>query len=427
MVGQTTLEIFYYYPPRIHPNFFVTTLSPGPTPPPSGAGETRADELQRAFAVFNQVSAELTQAYEALQAKVASLTEELAVANGELRRQYQEKEALSDRLSSLLDALPAGVVLLDAGASVVAVNPAAMAMFGADMPGQHWGDIARQHLEPTLTVGEWLLGSRRVSIAESLLASADGKILLIHDVTAAHRMKSELERSQRLAAMGEMAASLAHQLRTPLAAALLYTANLGQAGVSDDARAKFSAKASGQLRRLERLIQDVLLFARGESIGRDVIPGSDLLAEAAQTVEPLMREHGLDFAAVDACHGAKIVGGRKALFGALINLLENAMQATPAGGKICLTGQRQGDQLLLSVRDTGPGVSPETQARIFEPFFTTKGQGTGLGLAIALGVARAHGGSIELNSRPGAGAEFIMTLPAGPAGDETELEQHGRT
>eukprot|EP00825_Cyclidium_porcatum_P041470 TRINITY_DN5455_c0_g1_i1.p4 TRINITY_DN5455_c0_g1~~TRINITY_DN5455_c0_g1_i1.p4 ORF type:complete len:146 (-),score=23.81 TRINITY_DN5455_c0_g1_i1:42-479(-) len=88
-----------------------------------------------------------------------------------------------------------------------------MAMFGTDMIGQHWGDVARAHLEPTLTVGEWLIGDGRVSIAESALPSAGGKILLIHDVTAAHRMKTELERNQRLAAMGEMAASLAHQLR----------------------------------------------------------------------------------------------------------------------------------------------------------------------------------------------------------------------
>lgn len=399
-----------------------------PTPQAPAAildSEAKTAELQRAFAMFNQVSAELTQAYEALQARVTSLTEELAIANGELRRQYQEKEALSERLSSLLDALPAGVVLLDSSAGVVAVNPAAMALFGTDMVGRHWGDVVRACLEPTLTVGEWQLDERRVSIAESMLASAGGKIMLIHDVTAAHSMKTELERSQRLAAMGEMAASLAHQLRTPLAAALLYTANLGQAGVPDEARVRFSEKASGQLRRLERLIQDVLLFARGESIGRDVISVSELLAEAAQTVEPLMREHGLVFAAVDACDGAQMVGSRKALFGALVNLLENAMQATPAGGKICLTGNRCGDLLRLGVRDSGPGISRETQARIFEPFFTTKGQGTGLGLAIALGVARAHGGAIEVVSEPGEGAEFVITLPVGSA--EIGIEENGGT
>jgi two-component system sensor histidine kinase FlrB len=248
-------------------------------------------------------------------------------------------------------------------------------------------------------------------MAESILPSGEGKILLIHDISSAQRMKEELERSQRLAAMGEMAASLAHQLRTPLAAALLYTSNLGQPGVSEEARARFSDKAAGQLRRLERLIQDVLLFARGESIGKDMIPASDLLHEAGQTVEPLMREHGLQFVTVDQCAEAIIVGGRKALFGALINLLENAMQATPAGGKICLAGKICGDSVRFSVTDSGLGVAQEKRDRIFEPFYTTKGQGTGLGLAIALGVLRAHGGNIEISSATAVGAEFVMTLP----------------
>jgi len=395
----------------MHPIILMTNpQSQAPEP----AVADKAAELQRAFAMFNQVSAELTQAYETLQGRVASLTEELAVANGELRRQYREKEALSERLSSLLDALPAGVVLLDQGARLTALNPAAIAMFGDDAIGRHWGDVVSRSLTPTLTVGEWSLGEARVAIAESSLPSGGGKLLLVHDITSAQQMKEELERSQRLAAMGEMAASLAHQLRTPLAAALLYASNLGQPGVSDEARARFSDKATGQLRRLERLIQDVLLFARGESIGRDVIPASELLADAAQTMEALMREHGIEFVSVDQCGTATIVGSRKALFGALVNLLENALQATPAGGKICLTGNFCKDWLTLSVLDNGPGIPADKRGRIFEPFYTTKGQGTGLGLAIALGVARAHGGTIEV-APASVGAEFLMTLPVAVA------------
>lgn len=383
-------------------------------PPPASVqldSQGKAAELQRAFDVFNQVSAELTHAYGELQAQVASLTEELALANGELRRQYQEKEALSERLSLLLNALPAGVVVLDGRARVTEANPAAKEMFGIQVEGQHWGDVTRAHLEPTLTIGEWLLEEKRVSVAESALALAGGKLLLVHDITAAHQMKTELERNQRLAAMGEMAAALAHQLRTPLAAALLYAGNLGQPGLPEEARARFADKTTSQLRRLERLIQDVLLFARGDSIGRDVMPASDLLLEAAHTVEPLMREHEIEFEYLDDCDNAILVGERKALFGAIVNLLENAMQVTSAGGRICLAGGRRGDGLLIAVRDTGPGIPPELQARIFEPFFTTRGQGTGLGLAIALGVARAHGGGIELRSELGVGAEFRIFLP----------------
>jgi two-component system sensor histidine kinase FlrB len=393
---------------------FFTEMGDAPQLP---APEIKAQELQRAFDVFNQVSLELTQAYEALQRRVESLTAELAVANGELRRQYQEKDALSERLSLLLQALPAGVVVLDSQSTVGEANPAALRMFGEAVIGCDWGVTAREVLQATDAPEEWLLGKKRLSIAESPLDSAGGRILVIHDITAAHELKANLERNQRLAAMGEMAASLAHQLRTPLATALLYSANLAQPELSETARARFAGKATEQLKRLERLIQDVLLFTRGESIGRETIPAVSLVGEVVQTVEPLCREKGVEFGVNSDVGDTIVMGSRKALSGALLNLLENALQACESmeeGRRVMRLAVEKNDRWLqISVRDSGPGIASETQARIFEPFFTTRGQGTGLGLAIALGVVRAHGGTIEVNSRPGEGAEFVMRLPAG--------------
>ena len=387
------------------------------------APELKAQQLQRAFDVFNQVSLELTQAYEGLQAKVESLTAELAVANGELRRQYQEKEALSERLSLLLNALPAGVVVLDSTARISEANPVARSMLGDSISGENWSALAESKLAATDAPDEWQLADRRVSIAESALDSAGGRILLIHDITVAHELKANVERHQRLAAMGEMAASLAHQLRTPLATALLYSANLARPELPDAARARFASKATEQLKRLERLIQDVLLFARGESIGRDVIPAAALIAEAAQTLEPLCRDKGVDFSVCAEVGEVQIVGSRKALGGALLNLLENALQASEVrhdgSAKVCLKAVVYGRNVLIHVQDSGKGIAPEVQARIFEPFFTTRGQGTGLGLAIALGVARAHGGTIEVSSTPEQGSDFVLRLPAVTMADES--------
>ena len=387
--------------------------------PQTSANESKAEELQRAFAVFNQVSHELTQAYMALQARVESLTSELAVANGELRRQYQEKEALSERLSLLLNALPAGVVALDSAARVGEANPAARQMFGDAVLGGEWSRVQAE-LIATEAPDEWLLGARRVSIAESPLDSAGGRLLLVHDITAAHALKANAERNQRLAAMGEMAASLAHQLRTPLATALLYSANLAQPDLSETARTRFAGKAAEQLRRLERLIQDVLLFTRGESLGRDRIELRSLLDEAAQTIAPLCAERGVRFVPTLEVGDFIMTGSRKALAGALINLLENALQACeaspPGDGQVTLAARVDQGLVSVSVRDSGVVMSADTQARIFEPFFTTRGQGTGLGLAIALGVARAHGGRISVQSRPGAGSEFILALPVASPG-----------
>lgn len=393
--------------------------------PQTSANESKAEELQRAFAVFNQVSHELTQAYTTLQARVESLTAELAVANGELRRQYQEKEALSERLSLLLNALPAGVVVLDSAARVGEANPAARQMFGDNLLGSEWPRLQAE-LVATEAPDEWQLGPRRLSIAESPLDSAGGRLLLVHDITVAHALKANAERNQRLAAMGEMAASLAHQLRTPLATALLYSANLAQPELSEVARARFAGKATEQLRRLERLIQDVLLFTRGESIGRDRIELRGLLEEAAQTIAPLCAERGVRFLPSLDVGDFIMTGSRKALAGALINLLENALQACeaspPGVAQVALEARVEEGQVSVTVRDSGVGMSTETQARIFEPFFTTRGQGTGLGLAIALGVARAHGGRISVQSRPGAGSEFILALPVAVPGNTLDVK-----
>lgn len=390
--------------------------------PPLSDDSSKTKELREAFAVFNQVSAELTLAYEQLQGKVGTLTAELAVANGELRRQYEEKEALSERLTLLLNALPAGVVALDAAGCVSELNPAARAMLGEGLLGLSWSAEVERRLEASDTPDEWWLGPmlgqgarRRITIAENLLSSSGVRILLLHDVTTAHEMKASLERNQRLAAMGEMAASLAHQLRTPLSAALLYSANLGKSGLSDEARARFATKATDQLSRLERLIHDVLMFTRGEEIGRERIRVSELFADALQSVEPVFREKNVALSVEPPAGEFIMVGSRKALASALVSLLENALQVSPPGASVFLHGALAESAgrgaVRLGVSDCGPGIAPDVLERVFEPFFTTRAQGTGLGLAIALGVARAHGGTIEARSILGRGTEFVLILP----------------
>lgn len=236
------------------------------------------------------------------------------------------------------------------------------------------------------------------------------------------RLREEAERNARLAAMGEMAAQLAHQLRTPLAAALLYAGNLENPDLPEASRIGIAQKTVGRLKHLERLIQDMLLFARGEVLGREEFAVADLLAELAHTFEPLARVRGVEFVAAPAPDGLAITGNRKALAGALTNLLENALQAVAAGGgKVGLGVTASAERIAFSVRDDGPGMPPDVVARLFEPFFTTRAEGTGLGLAIARGVARAHGGGIDVSSVPGTGTEFIFTVGRGAAATTTEM------
>ena len=393
----------------------------------------QAENLADAFRLFNRVSAELTEAYASLQNQAAGLTAELAQANGELRRQYQEKARLSERLALLLDALPAGVVVLDHAGTVEQCNPATDAIFGAAIRGAAWHALSTARLTATETSGEWTTGigvqEKRIAVAETDLDSAGGRIVLMHDVTAAHHVKRQAERNEHLASMGEMAAALAHQLRTPLAAALLYAGNLTRPGIAAEDRAALAEKTVARLKYLERLIQDMLIFARGESAGREWFEASALVTEVTQIVEPLARERGVDFTvSSDGAHPALIHGDRKAVMGAFINLLENALQACDAGGRVDLVADFDGAQITFRVRDDGRGVDPKVRGRLFEPFFTTRATGTGLGLAIARGVVRAHGGAIDLAADTRPGTEFIVHLPARPAVvDAAQVSDYGST
>ncbi len=352
-----------------------------------------AAQLAEAFALFSRASEELSTAYNALQGQVAQLTE---------------------RLTVLMGALPAGVVVVDRAGLVVQVNRAAESWFGGGLVGREWKTITSA-LQATETPGEVTLehGARRLSVSETALESGEERILLLHDVTETHHMRLAAERNERLAAMGEMVAGLAHQLRTPLAAALLYTGNLRQPELGPVERAKVVDRAIERLRYLERLIRDMLLFARGDSLGRQYFGVCDLAAELTNTLEPLARARQIAFSSRCECGDLELYGDRKALGGALTNLLENALQATPAGGavscEVCCMGDAGGVRFV--VRDNGRGIEPEVQERLFDPFFTTRAEGTGLGLAIARGVARGHGGDITLKSVPGQGSTFTLSIP----------------
>ena len=380
---------------------------------PAKAEVMDSAQLAEAFALFSRASEELSSAYNALQGQVAQLTE---------------------RLTVLMEALPAGVVVLDRAGLIVQVNRAVQQLFQRDMLGLRWPAVAAE-LQLTETPGEMELNTgettRRLSVSETALESGEEKIVLFQDITDTHRMRMAAERNERLAAMGEMVAGLAHQLRTPLAAALLYTSNLSQLELSGAARASVAARAVERLRYLERLIRDMLLFARGDSIGRQYFGVCDLATELTHTLEPLVRSRKIGFLCNCRCGNMQLYGDRKAIGGALTNLLDNAIQATEAGGTVSLevdcsqdNPDYSGGLVCFSVRDTGQGIAAEVQKRLFDPFFTTRAEGTGLGLAIARGVARGHGGDIVLESTPGKGATFIFQIPVATgdvsAGDKAE-------
>ena len=372
--------------------------------------------LEQAFAQFNAVSGQLIEAYNQLQGQVNVLNAQLDEANNELRRQLSNNAALAERLGMLLEALPAGVVELLADGRVHTENSAAEAMFGASVRGRCWPEVLAGFL-PTDIDNTFLLqrcgeqAARRITLQYQDLPELGGQIVLLHDVTHLHQLSSELAQQQKLASMGSMAASLAHQLRTPLATAMLYTANLRRPGLGEVERERFIDKSLARLKALEGLIQNMLSFVRGQVSEREMLDIAGLLEEVRTVVLPhyTAREVGLecDFALNEE---ARVAGDRKALSGILVNLLENALHFSGEGQRVGLSAWQEGG-VLVCVEDEGPGVADELLERVFEPFFTTRSGGTGLGLAIVKKVVEELHGSVRATNCEGGGACFTVRLP----------------
>ena len=222
----------------------------------------------------------------------------------------------------------------------------------------------------------------------------------------------ELARRERLSALGEMAAQLAHQLRTPLAAALLYVGHLARPGLAEADRLRFAEKALSRLRYLERLVQDMLSFVRGQQGAPGAVAVQGLLDELEQVMEPQATLQGVALQLASEPEPLVVWADRPAILGALINLMENALQASPPGSVIRLSVSSHGSPFVaFRVEDQGTGIAEDIKTRLFEPFFTTRGEGSGLGLAIVKQTAEAHGGWVEVESEPGKGSLFTLFLP----------------
>jgi two-component system sensor histidine kinase FlrB len=223
------------------------------------------------------------------------------------------------------------------------------------------------------------------------------------------QLDAVLTRHQRLVALGEMAATLAHQIRTPLSSALLYASNAANAGLAPDRRDELLGRAIGCLHNLEQLVSDMLGFARGAAASNAPVALADIAMAVTNSTPALVREgQRLNVATPPA---AVVCGSREALVGAVLNLVTNALQAAGPNATVDVESRLDGQMAEIRVTDNGPGVPTALRQRIFEPFFTSRPDGTGLGLAVVRSVAEAHGGDIRLDSSDGTGARFVLRLP----------------
>jgi two-component system sensor histidine kinase FlrB len=371
--------------------------------------------LEQAYSLFDQMSTQLTDSYSLLEARVTELKGELAVVSAQRMQELAEKERLANRLQHLLDLLPGGVIVIDGTGMVREANPAALDLLGQPLIGVLWRQVIARCFAPREDDGHEisLKDGRRLSISTRSLDAEPGQLVLLNDLTETRQLQGQLARHERLSSLGRMVASLAHQIRTPLSAAMIYASHLTEQVLPAETQQRFAGRLKERLHELEHQVRDMLVFARGE------LPLNDRLTPAAlfDALQAAAQTHVRDAAVRWQCDSddGELLCNRDTLVGAMLNLIENALQASGPGARIKVHAYSRGDTLRLCISDNGSGIDAAALKRMGEPFFTTKTTGTGLGLAVVTAVTRAHQGQVQFASRLGRGTCALVSLPLIPA------------
>jgi two-component system NtrC family sensor kinase len=248
-----------------------------------------------------------------------------------------------------------------------------------------------------------------------LPGSGDRTLLIcfVNDLTERRRLEQQLVQSGKLAAIGELAAGVAHEINNPLLAILGLTEFLlleTEAGSKQHERLELIQQTGLEIKEIVRALLD---FAREHPSTQRVVALESLVRMTIDLVRRTNAHKGIELVEAYRSDGACVRASGDQLEQVVLNLVANARQAMPNGGVLHVEVSRDDGHVELSVADEGPGISADLQERIFEPFFTTRRDtgGTGLGLAVSLGIAEAHGGSLTVDSEPGHGATFTLRLP----------------
>lgn len=365
--------------------------------------ESRRSELQAAFLAFGSMSDQLSGAFEALRAQVAELRTELSEANA-------GRDDLAARLSALVKGLPGGVLVLDSRGEIQESNPAASELLGEPLVGLQFSVVRARAAVEFGGLGEHteLRSGKFVNVSQRQLQNG-GEVILLTDVTESHRMQVLLTRQQRLLTLGELAAGLAHQIRTPLAAALLYASQMALPDRAAADQSRCAERTVHSLKQLDKLVNDMLAFTHGGA-AREAVSVSALLEQVAQWLRPALRQ-GVRLTITTQAPNLMLRANAPSLVSAVLNLATNALQASSGEMNLELLARRTAcGRAQIVVSDNGPGVPAAIRDRIFEAFFTTRARGNGIGLAVVKSVIEAHDGTITL-ADSNCGATFVIELP----------------
>jgi len=320
----------------------------------------------------------------------------------------------SNQLEQIIDVMPTGMIMLDGDGIVIKTNKVASLLLDEPILGQAWFDVIKRSFKPR--ADDWhevsLKDGRRVKLEITALGDQPGQLIMITDLTETRLLQDKLGHMQRLSSLGRLVSKLAHQIRTPLSAAMLYGANLKNKKLTTGDRNKFQDKLMSRLHDLEQQVNDMLLFSKsGKQQVVEPLSINALISDSVNGLEALVEQANAKVN-IQLCESdCQVLGNKRALSGAIENLIHNSLQVIKSDAQVTITTHCQDQYAYISVQDNGQGIDKELASKIFEPFYTSRAQGTGLGLAVVKSVAKAHQGDVRLVSQPGEGAHFCIHLP----------------
>lgn len=368
-----------------------------------------------------------------------SFAGELERAYSHLEQRAVELNRIREYVQAVLDSVVSGVVTIDHTGVVTMVNPAAARILGLVANEMQQGQLCDafeddgglcEQVQPLLT-GEGqpaggeievvVKGGRRLSLAThiSQLVEADGKVLgavlTIEDQTELKILTEQLIRADRLAALGELVAGLAHEIRNPLAIIKGSLQVHAQTAPPDDEAQELSKIINQEIDRLDTVIKALLDFGRPSPPQMKAVDVAKVVDETATLTRKYALQHGVDVAASVDEGLPDIMADADQIKQVLVNLISNAVQAIPHGGTVRIEARRDGETVSLTVADDGIGIGRDDLAHVFDPFHTNREGGTGLGLTIVHRIVDEHGGRIGVESRLDEGTTFTVRLPIATA------------
>lgn len=353
------------------------------------------------------------------------------------RKLLQDSRAFA---SEMVANLPEGIIVTDPGRIITFMNPIACDMFGLDLKDsygkpadtllpQNLYDLFDSVAKEKIIEKELFLtrqGGADLTVAASIteIVSEDGDFVgtmfILRDLTQIRRLQATVQKQEKLAAIGNLAAGVAHEVRNPLSSIKGYATYFATLFEADSEKKKAAEVMTSEVERLNRVISELLEISRPSDIKRKETDLAFLLNSSLRLVQQDAESSDIQLQTSFQENMVPIMVDPDRITQALINLYINAIQAMPEGGTLSITAEDQEAGIMITIGDTGGGMDQDTIKKIFDPYFTTKNTGTGLGLAVVQKVVEAHGGTIEVLSKENSGTRFLIFLPRNSNEETTE-------